>query len=176
MKAIYTLITALALVIALPGCGDKKDDQPKVEAPAGMMTLDLSKYGKPFSIFVPDSTVGKLEITEQSWGALEIRVGKNFQMSITEDPGDIELRKTDIKADDVNKFKAFVVEEPTTIMWESEITKPEYHFYSIQKLGSATYVFEDIKSSEAEPFSKESVQRMLDSAKNMKEVKKAEAA
>jgi hypothetical protein len=176
MKVIYTLITALALVITLPGCGDKKEDQPKVEAPAGMMTLDLSKYGKPFTIFVPDSTVGKLEITEQSWGALEIRVGKNFQMSITEDPGDIELRKTDIKADDVNKFKAFVIEEPTTIMWESEITKPEFHFYSIQKLGNATYVFEDIKSSEAEPFSKEIIQKMLDSARNMKEVKKAEAA
>lgn len=176
MKAFYTLITVLALVIALPGCGDKKDEQQKVEAPQGMMTLDLSKYGKPFTIFVPDSTVGKLEITEQSWGALEIRVGKNFQMSITEDPGDIELRKSDIKADDVNKFKAFVVEEPTTIMWESEITKPEFHFYSIQKLGNSTYVFEDIKSSEAEPFSKEAVQKMLDSAKNMKEVKKAEAA
>ena len=107
MKAIYTLITALALVVALPGCGGKKEEQTKVEAPAGMMTLDLSKYGKPFTIFVPDSTIGKLEITEQSWGALEIRVGKNFQLSITEDPGDIELRKNDIKSDDVNKFKAF---------------------------------------------------------------------
>jgi hypothetical protein len=176
MKAIYTLITVMALVVALPGCGDKKDEQTKVEAPAGMMTLDLSKYGKPFTIFVPDSTLGKLEITEQSWGALEIRVGKNFALSITEDPGDIELRKSDIKADDVNKFKAFVVEEPNTIMWESEITKPEFHFYTIQKLGNSTYVFEDIKSSEAEPFSKESIQKMLDSAKNMKEVKKAEAA
>lgn len=176
MKAIYTLITALALVVALPGCGGKKDEQTKVEAPAGMMTLDLSKYGKPFTIFVPDSTVGKMEITEQSWGALEIRVGKNFQLSITEDPGDIELRKSDIKADEVNKFKAFVVEEPNTIMWESEITKPEFHFYTIQKLGNSTYVFEDIKSTEAEPFSKEAIQKMLDSAKNMKEVKKAEAA
>jgi hypothetical protein len=76
----------------------------------------------------------------------------------------------------VNKFKAFVVEEPNTIMWESEITKPEFHFYTIQKLGNSTYVFEDIKSSEAEPFSKENIQKMLDSAKNMKEVKKAEAA
>ena len=175
MKAIYTLITALALVVALPGCGGKKEEQTKVEAPAGMMTLDLSKYGKPFTIFVPDSTIGKLEITEQSWGALEIRVGKNFQLSITEDPGDIELRKNDIKSDDVNKFKAFVVEEPNTIMWESEITKPEFHFYTIQKLGNSTYVFEDIKSSEAEPFSKDAVQKMLDSAKNMKEVKKPEA-
>jgi hypothetical protein len=175
MKTFYSLITVLALAVTMQSCGGKKDDQQAVEAPAGMITLDLSKYGKPFTIFVPDSTLGKLEITEQTWGALEIRVGKNFQMSITEDPGDIELRKTDIKGDEVNRFKSFVVEEPTTIMWESEITKPEFHFYSVQKLGNSTYVFEDIKSSEAEPFSKESVQKMLDSAKGLKEVKKEAA-
>lgn len=176
MKAFYSLITALALIVTLQSCGGKKDEQVAVEAPAGMITLDLSKYGKPFTIFVPDSTMGKMEIVEQTWGALEIRVGKNFQLSITEDPGDVELRKADIKSDDVNKFKSYIVEEPTTIMWESEITKPEFHFYSIQKIGNSTYVFEDIKSTEAEPFSKESVQKMLDSAKGLKEVKKEEAS
>lgn len=176
MKAFYSLITAFALIVTLQSCGGKKDEQVAVEAPAGMITLDLSKYGKPFTIFVPDSTMGKMEIVEQTWGALEIRIGKNFQLSITEDPGDVELRKADIKSDEVNKFKSFVVEEPTTIMWESEITKQEFHFYSIQKLGNSTYVFEDIKSTEAEPFSKESIQKMLDSAKGLKEAKKAEAS
>lgn len=175
MKTFYSLITALALVITLQSCGGKKDDQTAVEAPAGMITLDLSKYGKPFTIFVPDSTIGKMQIIEQTWGALEIRIGTSFQLSITEDPGDLELRKTDIKGDEVNRFKSFIVEEEGTIMWESEITKPEFHFYSIQKLGTATYVFEDIKSAEAEPFSKESVQKMLDSAKGLKEVKKEAA-
>ena len=175
MKTFYSLITALALVITLQSCGGKKDDQPAVEAPAGMITLDLSKYGKPFTIFVPDSTIGKMQIIEQTWGALEIRIGNSFQLSITEDPGDLELRKTDIKGDEVNRFKSFIVEEEGTIMWESEITKPEFHFYSIQKLGNSTYVFEDIKSAEAEPFSKESVQTMLDSAKGLKEVKKEAA-
>ena len=175
MKTFYSLITALALVVTLQSCGGKKEEQATVEAPAGMITLDLSKYGKPFTIFVPDSTLGKMEIVEQSWGALEIKIGKSFQLSITEDPGDLELRKKDIQGDEVNKFKSFSVEEPTTIMWESEITKPEFHFYSIQKIGNSTYVFEDIKSAEAEPFSKENIQKMLDSAKGLKEVKKAEA-
>jgi hypothetical protein len=175
MKTLVSFIFALALVVALPGCGGKKEEQQNVEAPAGMTTLDLSKYGKPFSIFVPDSTVGKLEITEQSWGALEIRAGKNFQISITEDPGDIELRKSDIKGDEVNKFKQFHVEDPTTIMWESEITKPEFHFYTIQKVGTATYVFEDIKSTDSEPFSKAAIEKMLESAKGLKEIKKEAA-
>jgi hypothetical protein len=167
MKTLLTFISALILVTSIQSCGGKKEEQAKVEAPAGMITLDLSKYGKPFTIFVPDSTVGKLQITEQTWGALEIRAGKNFQISITEDPGDIELRKTDIKQ--------FVVEEPTTIMWESEITKSEFHFYTIQKLGNATYVFEDLKNPDNEPFGQPTVQKMLDSVKALKEIKKEAA-
>ncbi len=174
MKKILSLITIAAVCVTLNSCGNKQEDQ-KVEAPAGMITLDLSKYGKPFTIFTPDSSAGKLTIVEQSWGALEIKAGKTFQISITEDPGDIELRKTDVKGDEVNKFKNFLVEEPNTLMWESEITKPEFHFYTIQKIGNSTYVFEDIKSPDTEPFSKEEAQKMLDSAKGIKEVKKPSA-
>ena len=172
MKKLFTLITALVFAVSLQNCGDKKEEQPKVEAPAGMITHDLSKNGKPFTIFVPDTANAKLEVMEQTWGALEIKIGKDFQISITEDPGDIELRKSDIKGDEVNKFKAFVAEEPSAIMWESEITKPEFHFYSIQKLGTSTYVFEDIKSTDGEPFGKEAVQKMFDSAKSLKEAVK----
>ena len=123
MKKLFTVLLALSLAII--SCGDKGTKQ-NIEAPTGMVALDLSKFGKQFSIFVPDTTAAKLEVVEQSWGALEIKVGKNFHISVTEDPGDIELRKSDIKSNDVNIFKSFVVEEPLTIMWESAITKPEY--------------------------------------------------
>lgn len=176
MKKLFIHITALVFAVSLQNCGDKKEEQPKVEAPAGMITLDLSKYGKPVTIFVPDTASAKLDIMEQTWGALEIKIGKDFQISITEDPGDVELRKSDVKGDEVNKFKSFIVEEPTTIMWESEITKPEFHFYSIQKLGNSTYVFEDIKKTDGEPFGKEAVQKMLDSAKSLKEAAKPATA
>lgn len=176
MKKLLSFIAALVMITSIQSCGGKKEEQPAVEAPAGMITLDLSKYGKPFTIFVPDSTVGKLEVTEQSSGALDIRAGKNFQISITEDPGDIELLKTDIKGDEINKFKQFIIEEPTTVMWESEITKPEFHFYTIVKLGNNPYVFVDLKSVDNEPFSKESIQKMLDAVKGLKEVKKEPAS
>lgn len=172
MKKLIALMAAGLLVIGIQSCGEKKKEETKVEAPAGMVVLDLSKYGKPFTIFVPDSTTAKMEIMEQTWGALEIKIGKDFMISITEDPGDLELRKSDIKGDEINRFKSFIVDEPTSIMWESEITKPEFHFYCIQKLGNSTYVFEDIKTTDGEPFSKEAVQKMLDAAKSMKEVKK----
>ena len=174
MKILVTLLSALTLSLTFISCGNK-DAKENIQAPAGMVALDLSRYGKQFSIFVPDTTAAKLEVTEQSWGALEIKIGKNFRMSITEDPGDIELRKSDIKSNDVNIFKSYVVEEPLTIMWESEITKPEYHFYSIQKAAGNTYVFEDIVSADGEPLGKEAVQKMLDSAKQIIEKKKPDA-
>lgn len=174
MKKILTLLSALTIATAFTSCGGKETKED-VQAPAGMVALDLSKYGKQFSIFVPDTTTAKLSIVEQSWGALEIKVGKTFQLSITEDPGDIELKKSDIKSNDVNVFKAYVVEEPLTIMWESEITKPEFHFYSIQKASGNSYVFEDVVSADGEPLSKESVQKMLDSVKKLVEKQKPDA-
>ena len=174
MKKTITILSALTLSLAIVSCGDKESKQ-NIEAPAGMVALDLSKFGKPFSVFVPDTTAAKLEVVEQSWGALEIKVGKGFQLSITEDPGDIELRKSDIKSNDVNIFKSFVVEEPLTIMWESEITKPEYHFYSIQKIANNTYVFEDVVSADGTPLSKEAIQKMVDSAKKIIEKEKPDA-
>jgi hypothetical protein len=166
MKKLHTLISVLTLSIAVISCGGN-ESQKNMEVPAGMITLDLSKFGKQFSIFVPDTTTAKLEIVEQSWGALEIKIGKGFQLSITEDPGDIELKKSDIKSNDINIFKSFVVNEPLTIMWESEITKPEYHFYSIQKIGKNTYVFEDIVPADGVPLSKDEIQKMFDSAKKI---------
>ncbi len=171
------IITAIALLISsmiITSCGEKENKQD-APAPAGMVALDLGKYGKQFFIFVPDTTTSKLEIVEQSWGALEIKVGKNFHVSISEDAGDIELKKSDVKSNDVNKFKAFTIEEPTTIMWESEITKPEFHFYSIQKASGTTYVFEDVLTTDGEPLSKEAIQKMFDSAKTIAEKNKPDA-
>ncbi len=171
MKKLVTLLSALVVSVAFVSCGDKEAKQD-IQAPAGMVALDLGRFGKQFWIFVPDTTAAKLEITEQSWGALEIKVGKNFHLSITEDPGDIELKKSDIKSNDVNLFKSFVIEEPLTIMWESAITKPEFHFYSIQKAAGNSYVFEDVVPADGEPLGKEAVQKMVDSAKNIIEKKK----
>ncbi len=166
MKKIFTIISATALFFATTSCGEKTET-PTVQAPAGMLNLDLSKYGKQFSLFIPDTANAKLEIVEQSWGALEIKVGKNFQISITEDPGDIELKRSDVKSNDINLFKSFLVEEPLSLMWESEITKPEFHFYMIKKAGANSYVFEDIVPADGEPIGKDNIQKMYDSAKTI---------
>lgn len=158
------------MATAFISCGSKKEEA--IVAPQGMHVLDLSRYGKPFAIFVPDTTAAQFEVIEQPSGSLDIKVGKNFALSINEQPADIELRKKDIKEDDVNKFKSFIAEEPNAIFWQSEITQPEYHFLMNQKIGSSEYSFEDIRDPEANPLGKDAVQRMFDSSKNIKEVKK----
>lgn len=169
-----TLITVLSVtfITALVSCGEKK--QEAIVAPEGMNTLDLNRYGKPFAIFVPDTVANKMEIVEQSNGALDIKVGKNFAISINEQVADIAMRKEDIKTDEVNKFKSYMADEPNAIMWESEIAEqPQFHFLMNQKIGNNDYNFEDIHDTEAPTLGKDAIQKMFDSAKNIKELKKA---
>lgn len=171
MKKIIILLCILSFPLLITFCSEKESGT-KLNNPEGLILLDLSKFGKQFSIFVPDTTTSKLEIVEQSWGALEIKVGSEFQLSIMEDPGDMEFKKSDIKANDVNVFKSFVIDEPLTIIWESAITKPEYHFYSIKKIGADTFVFEDIVSSDGTPKNKVAIERMVNSVKKIIEKEK----
>jgi hypothetical protein len=169
-KQFIQLFSAALLSTAFISCGSKKEEA--IVAPQGMHVLDLSRFGKPFAIFVPDTTAAKFEIIEQPSGALDIKVGRNFALSINEQAADMELRKKDIKEDEVNKFKSYVAEEPNAIFWESAITQPEFHFITNQKIGTTDYSFEDIRDPEANPLGKDAIQRMFDSSKTIKEVKK----
>ena len=173
-KKIINLFSAAIIATVLIACGDKKKEEAII-APEGMSVLDLTKFGKSFAIFVPDTTKAKLTVAEQTSGALNIKVGTTFAITINEQSADIEMKKTDIKSDEVNKFKSFITEEPTAIFWESEITKPEFHFIINQKIGNTDYSIEDTKSTETEPLSKEATQKMFDSAKGIKEIKKQAA-
>lgn len=168
MKRLTQIILVASVTTILISCSGKPKNE--VIAPQGMNTLDLSRFGKPFSIFVPDTTAAKLEVLEQSNGSLDIKVGKNFAISINEQPADIELRKTDIKGDEVNKLKSFIIEEPSAIIWESEITEPEVHFIVNKKIGNSEYSFEDVRDPEAKSFGREAIQKMFDSSKNCNEI------
>ncbi len=174
MKKLLSIALACGLLINLTSCKTANKEEAKV--PDGMMALDLSKFGKSFIIFIPDSTKGKVEVTEQSWGALEIKVGQDFQISIKEGDEDLAFKKTDLQGDEINKVKQFHVDEPTTLLWESVIGEgtPEFHFISVQKVGNAAYTFEDIKSTDNKPFTKAAVDKMLESVKGITPTKKEE--
>lgn len=175
MKKLFSTLAIAGSVLFFIACDGKNKEQEAIVAPEGMNVLDLTRYGKQFAIFIPDTTKAKLVVTEQQSGSLDISIGNNFAITINEQSSDIEMKKSEIKGDEVNKLKSFIAEEPTAIMWESEITKPEFHFLINQKIGTAEYSIEDLKSTDAEPFGKEAIQKMFDSAKNIKEIKKPEA-
>ena len=165
------LLLALSAILINTSCEDPKKENVVTVKP-GMMELSLKVNGNSLAITVPDSSIGKLEMAEQSWGATEIKVGKHFQLSISEGQGDITLKKSDISGDEVNKFKRYIKEEPNTLFWESAITEPEFHFYTVEKVGPVFYLIENIKE---EHFTEKDVQQMLESAKSLKlqEVKPA---
>lgn len=160
---------SLALILTIVSCGGKKNENENLVAPKGMRYFDISKTGMNAFILIPDSSIGILDTSVQSSGEYVIKVGKDFQISVIETTGDINQKKADIASDDVNKFKKYITDEPTTLMWESSIVDlSEFHFYHIAKLGNRTYVFEDIKG---EPFPQQAVQKMLDACKQAKEKK-----
>lgn len=162
MKKILLLLAAPAMLF-FASCGGTKTEET-VTMP-GMMETTINVNGNKLTIMVPDSTKGKMEVMEQSWGATEIKVGKEFQISVSEGEGDVALAKSDIAGNDVNKFKRFIKDEPTLLFWESQITEPEFHFYTIVKPGATSYIVEDIKG---EIFNEKAVQTMIDASKTLK--------
>lgn len=172
MKKFFIIAAGIGTLLFNTACKNEPKEEAIV-APEGMNVLDLNRFGKPFAIFVPDTVQNQMNIIEQSYGALEITVGKNFAIAISEQTEDLEFKKTELKGDEVNKLSSFIVEEPTAIMWESAITEPEFHFIINHKIGNAEYNIQDIRTTEGKPYGKEAMQKMFDSAKNIKEVKKA---
>jgi hypothetical protein len=161
MKKILLLLAA-PTILFWASCGSKTEETTSIP---GMMEVQLKINGNPVSIMVPDSTKGKMEMVEQSWGATEIKVGDEFQIAIEESEGDIALTKSDIAGNDVNKFKRYIKDEPELLFWESEITAPEFHFYKIIKTGTSSYVIQDIKG---DIFNEKAAQKMLDAASTLK--------
>lgn len=150
-------------------CGNK--EQKSNFSTEGLVNLDLSKYGKPFSIFVPDTISSKLLVQEQSNGALVIKVGNKFAISVNEFKADIELKKQDIKDDEVNKFKAYLLDQPNAIIWKSQITHPECHFLMNITVNNADYSIEDLHNDDNTTYSEDQIQRMYESCKNLIEAK-----
>jgi hypothetical protein len=166
MKKKFIHLFYFAGMIALSACSNHNNKTTSI--PEGMHELDLTRFGKPFAIFVPDTTKSKLEITENTNGSLDIRVGKNFAISINEQEADLELKKQDVKEDEVNKLRQFITDEPGTLVWESEIMQPEFHFIINKHAGNSVYSFEDAKS-EAGNYGKDAILKMVESCKNIQQ-------
>jgi len=174
MKKFFLFVASIS-VLSFAGCGNGKTDDPNVGVPQGMVAADLSEQGLSVVLNVPDSTVGPLEIISNAQGGADLKVGKNFQITITEGAGDFEMKKNDITTDAVRKFVKYIVEEPNALVWEWQIEgmEPEFHFYAVVKAGEKSFEVRDV---EGEIFSEKAATQMLDAAKSIRlKVAKAES-
>ena len=158
----FAAIPALLLAV---GCGNSNKGNGDIP---GMSQIDLTSYGSPLILSVPDTTKTKLEVLAQSSGTIEIKSGKDFQLSITPGEGDFALKKSDISSDDVKKFKRYVADEPSSLIWEAQVSglEPEFHFYTVIKSGKDSYIMEDLK--DGDNFTEAAVKKMMDTAKSAK--------
>lgn len=175
-KTVFAIMAAGSLFIN-SGCGSGAADQPAAtDVPQGMVAADLSSFGIPVLVNVPDSTVGPLELSENPQGGVDVRVGKGFQFTVKEGVGDMTLMKSDITSDAIKKLVKYVVEEPNALIWEWQIDgmEPEFHVYAVVKAGDKSF---EVRNIESEVFSEKSATLMLDAAKSirMKEAPKAES-
>lgn len=157
-------------ILCLSSCSNK----PEQVIPEGMCSIELQRYGKPFSILVPDTSKNPLSITEEASGALIVKAGKSFGLSIFEEQADLALKREDLKADEVNRLTAFISEEPNALFWESSITEPEFHFLVNASVGGRDFSFQDLQDPEAKLPGKASVQKMFESCKNIKAIEPKE--
>ncbi len=146
-------------------CNSGKESNTNVP---GMSQYDLGSLGTPIIISVPDTTKTQLEVISQGSGSVMIKSGKDFQLIITPGEGDFQLKKDDLASDDVKKLKRYVTEDPTLLIWESQISglEPEFHFYTSVKVGNDNYVVENIKESDI--FSEAAIKKMVEAAKSIK--------
>ncbi len=163
-KKIFSFLLAASFLAG--GCGNG-DDPAQTDVPAGMVAADLSPFGLPVILHVPDSVSGVLQITENPQGGADIKVGANFQMSVKEGPGDIAMMKSDISSDAVKKLVKYVVEDPNALVWEWQIEgmEPEFHCYAIVKAGDRSF---EVRNLEEVVFSEKAATQMLDAAKSIR--------
>ncbi len=179
MKKLFFLF-AIVLTTVITSCGDKEKDKP-LSVP-GMTLIDLSKqeFNFPVTILVPDSTNGPMTITPQNWGALEIKVGDGFQISVEQGDGENDdlklIKSTEIDANEVHKVKKYMTDEPNFVFYETQMLgteKSSFHFYGVFKVGDKNFVVEDLKGDD---FSEEAIKKMMESAKTLAAKEKAEAS
>jgi hypothetical protein len=132
----------------------------------GLFAISLSRFGKPFTLRVPDTTMAQLHIGERSDGSLNVRSGPAFGVRIYEEEADLGLKRVDLHGDEVNRFKSFIVDEPDAIVWESAITEPQFHFIVNKKIGDREYSFQDDPDF---TFGANAIKTMYASAKEAKE-------
>lgn len=174
MKKINYILPFVVSALMACGGGDGQtgeeaggENAATEESIEGVAT-DLTEYGMPYSITLPEGGSGELTITATDWGGVEINKGDNFRMSIAYGEGDLDLLKFDLEEDLV--YKAEIIEEADNyVVYKREIPDSgmdaEYHFMYVVPAGDEAI---EITNSKDVTHNEEAIRKMLASAKSFK--------
>ena len=146
-KLTFIAFTILGLIACGGGENSSKEnttdesamsEESKREADyKGMEMLDLTPYDIYASIYIPDASKGKPEISTTDWGSIEIVVGKNYGVEVAPAGLTVEEKKAELEADLVYSIE-YIEDSPDKIVYKKVIKqmaensddyKPEVHFF-----------------------------------------------
>ncbi|MCX6559506.1 MAG: hypothetical protein NTZ26_03230 [Candidatus Aminicenantes bacterium] len=133
LVAIGFLIGAAVLMTAAAG----------PQAGPKLVSLDLSKASASFPVIMqaPEGVTAA-----DDFGDVLVKKGANFQVAVSSSAKDIESLKKEIKANPMNKLKAFLVDTADALLYESTVMgKSEFHFAANVKVEATTFGAEDAK-------------------------------
>lgn len=168
----YIIPVFISALIACGGGGEpaaegEESGTESTEAVTGAET-DLSEYGMPFSIVVPEAGSGQVEIMANDWGGVEIVKGETYMVSIAYGEGDLDLLKFDLEEDDL--YTGSILEEGENfLLYKKEIPESgmdaEHHFMLVFPTGDDPVEITNMKDV---IYSEDAARNMLNSAKTFK--------
>lgn len=170
MRNLSIALSLSLLTLFSCGGGEKETTtENEIVTIPGYVDLDLSEYGYELVIQIPGEDQGLPEISETSFGKIEIRVGKMFGIEIADGPGDFALLKSDLDGDLVYKSK-ILAEDSTHIIYEREIPdsgiETEYHFFYVANIKDrGRYEIQNLKD---EFYSQTAIEKMVEAVKTLR--------
>lgn len=134
----------------------------------GMVEVDLNEYGVMASLMVPGDDKGRLEVSETSWGSIEVRVGEKFGMEIV--PFGLSLEEGKAELDQGGVYTIEVLEEnESMILYKRTIpnaeVKDEVHFFMTHTIDGEIY---ELKTMADMELKEAHVREIMKSAMSMK--------
>lgn len=165
------ILAAFALPLMWTACGPDEPEVTEDIVPKDMVAVDLTKLGQPVKINAPDSVAGIMD-TMATPSGIQVRVGSKFDLLVNiggPEETDLVAQKSLIEANDAGD-ETFMVNDSTTLVWETKFGESAsyYHFYVVVRVGSDTYYVRDNYTNTENQFTKEDVDRMLESAKSLR--------
>jgi hypothetical protein len=104
---------------------------------------------------------------KEEFGAVKISNGSKFQMELsTVYDYSIDAAKKEIAANDINKLKKYILEEPNGIIYQTEVMgQTQYHFMYFLIGSEESFYFQNIKGPN---YDLASIQAMYNAAKASK--------